>query len=65
MHQACVHSAWHDVSSIANLVVHWEQDPGNLESDLQAGANANYSLLWMFMWSTLMVRSPRLSLGFF
>ena len=34
-----------------------EQDPGNLESDLQAGANANYSLLWMFMWSTLMVRS--------
>ena len=31
------------------------QDPGNLESDLQAGAHANYSLLWMFMWSTLMV----------
>lgn len=37
------------------------QDPGNLESDLQAGAHAGYSLLWMFMWSTMMVRERCLS----
>lgn len=36
------------------------QDPGNLESDLQAGAHAGYSLLWMFMWSTMMVRTHAL-----
>ncbi|GAB4814358.1 hypothetical protein N2152v2_001404 [Parachlorella kessleri] len=29
-------------------------DPGNLESDLQAGARTGYSLLWMLMWSTIM-----------
>ncbi|CAI9115919.1 OLC1v1016932C1 [Oldenlandia corymbosa var. corymbosa] len=29
-------------------------DPGNLEGDLQAGAIAGYSLLWLLMWSTLM-----------
>ncbi|XP_010547534.1 PREDICTED: metal transporter Nramp4 [Tarenaya hassleriana] len=27
-------------------------DPGNLESDLQAGAIAGYSLLWLLMWAT-------------
>ncbi|KAJ8437000.1 hypothetical protein Cgig2_010345 [Carnegiea gigantea] len=29
-------------------------DPGNLESDLQAGAIGGYSLLWLLMWSTAM-----------
>ncbi|XP_062101296.1 metal transporter Nramp2 [Humulus lupulus] len=29
-------------------------DPGNLEGDLQAGAIAGYSLLWLLMWSTIM-----------
>ncbi|KAI4354069.1 hypothetical protein L6164_002969 [Bauhinia variegata] len=29
-------------------------DPGNLERDLQAGAIAGYSLLWLLMWSTIM-----------
>ncbi|KAL3655258.1 Natural resistance-associated macrophage protein 2 [Castilleja foliolosa] len=29
-------------------------DPGNLEGDLQAGAIAGYSLLWLLLWSTLM-----------
>ncbi|XP_030514593.2 metal transporter Nramp2-like [Rhodamnia argentea] len=29
-------------------------DPGNLEGDLQAGAIAGYSLLWLLMWATLM-----------
>lgn len=28
-------------------------DPGNLESDLQAGANSGYKLLWVLMYSTL------------
>jgi len=27
-------------------------DPGNLEGDLQAGAIAGYSLLWLTMWAT-------------
>ena len=27
-------------------------DPGNLEGDLQAGAVAGYSLLWLLMWAT-------------
>lgn len=27
-------------------------DPGNLEGDLQAGATAGYSLLWLLMWAT-------------
>lgn len=27
-------------------------DPGNLESDLQAGAIAGYSLLWLLLWAT-------------
>lgn len=27
-------------------------DPGNLEGDLQAGASAGYSLLWLLMWAT-------------
>jgi natural resistance-associated macrophage protein len=26
-------------------------DPGNLESDLQAGAIAGYSLLWLLFWA--------------
>lgn len=29
-------------------------DPGNLEGDLQAGAIAGYSLLWLLLWATLM-----------
>ena len=29
-------------------------DPGNLEGDLQAGAVAGYSLLWLLMWTTIM-----------
>ncbi|RZC01625.1 metal transporter Nramp2-like [Glycine soja] len=29
-------------------------DPGNLEGDLQAGAIAGYTLLWLLMWSTIM-----------
>ncbi|KAJ3673932.1 hypothetical protein LUZ60_005924 [Juncus effusus] len=28
-------------------------DPGNLEGDLQAGAIAGYSLLWLLTWSTI------------
>ncbi|KAI8476617.1 MAG: natural resistance-associated macrophage protein-domain-containing protein [Monoraphidium minutum] len=29
-------------------------DPGNLESDLQVGARAGYSLLWVLLWSTVL-----------
>lgn len=29
-------------------------DPGNLESDLQAGAYAGYQLIWVLFWSTFM-----------
>lgn len=29
-------------------------DPGNLEADLQAGAIAGYSLLWLLFWATAM-----------
>lgn len=29
-------------------------DPGNLEGDLQSGAIAGYSLLWLVMWATAM-----------
>ncbi|KAK7093057.1 metal transporter nramp1 homolog [Littorina saxatilis] len=29
-------------------------DPGNIESDLQSGAVAQYKLLWVLMWSTVM-----------
>lgn len=29
-------------------------DPGNLEGDLQSGAIAGYSLLWLLMWATMM-----------
>ncbi|KAF9593886.1 hypothetical protein IFM89_025820 [Coptis chinensis] len=29
-------------------------DPGNLERDLQSGAIAGYSLLWLLMWATIM-----------
>ncbi|XP_021907986.1 metal transporter Nramp3-like [Carica papaya] len=36
------------LSSIAFL------DPGNLEGDLQAGAIAGYSLLWLLLWATAM-----------
>jgi lysozyme family protein len=31
-------------------------DPGNLESDLQAGAQTGYTILWVLLWSTIMVR---------
>lgn len=29
-------------------------DPGNIESDLQSGAAANYQLLWVLMWATVL-----------
>eukprot|EP00879_Flechtneria_rotunda_P004685 GHRR01004949.1.p1 GENE.GHRR01004949.1~~GHRR01004949.1.p1 ORF type:complete len:566 (+),score=198.80 GHRR01004949.1:1074-2771(+) len=29
-------------------------DPGNLESDLQVGANAGYALLWVLLWCTIL-----------
>lgn len=29
-------------------------DPGNIESDLQAGSVAQYKLLWVLLWSTVM-----------
>ncbi|XP_064455340.1 natural resistance-associated macrophage protein 2-like isoform X2 [Ornithodoros turicata] len=29
-------------------------DPGNIESDLQAGAVADYQLLWVLLWSTIL-----------
>ncbi|KAL6551758.1 Metal transporter [Orobanche gracilis] len=29
-------------------------DPGNLEGDLQSGAIAGYSLLWLLFWATVM-----------
>merc|ERR1712212_1416927 len=29
-------------------------DPGNIESDLQSGANAQYKLLWVLMWATIL-----------
>eukprot|EP00123_Amoebidium_parasiticum_P010690 comp20251_c0_seq2/m.25331 comp20251_c0_seq2/g.25331 ORF comp20251_c0_seq2/g.25331 comp20251_c0_seq2/m.25331 type:complete len:151 (-) comp20251_c0_seq2:64-516(-) len=29
-------------------------DPGNIESDLQAGALGVYSLLWVLLWSTIL-----------
>lgn len=35
------------------------QDPGNLEGDLQAGAAAGYTLLWVLVWSTVMVSLTR------
>lgn len=31
-------------------------DPGNLEADLQTGAKAGYTLLWVVLFSTIMVR---------
>ena len=31
-------------------------DPGNLESDLQAGAQTGYTVLWVLLWSTALVR---------
>jgi hypothetical protein len=33
------------------------QDPGNLESDLQSGAQTGYTLCWVIMWSTIMVHA--------
>mmetsp|Transcript_42838 Transcript_42838/g.111089 ORF Transcript_42838/g.111089 Transcript_42838/m.111089 type:complete len:566 (-) Transcript_42838:287-1984(-) len=43
-------------------------DPGNLESDLQAGVRYGYSLLWVLLWATLaglliQVLTVRLALG--
>jgi Mn2+/Fe2+ NRAMP family transporter len=35
-------------------VLTWPQDPGNLESDLQTGATAGYSLLWVVLATTFM-----------
>lgn len=29
-------------------------DPGNIESDLQSGAIAEFSLLWVLLWSTVL-----------
>ncbi len=31
-------------------------DPGNLESDLQAGSRAGYTLGWVLLWATCVVR---------
>ncbi len=41
------------------MQVFCSQDPGNLEGDLQAGANTGYILLWVLVWSTVMVRTDR------
>lgn len=49
-------------SSIAKLQAFMLQDPGNLEGDLQAGAAAGYTLLWVLVWSTVMVSFLRLAL---
>merc|ERR1712241_1264673 len=41
-------------------------DPGNIESDLQSGTVANYKLLWVLMWATvlgLVVQRLALRLG--
>ena len=35
--------------------IHGVQDPGNLESDLQAGAQGGYTLCWVLLWSTVVV----------
>lgn len=35
-------------------------DPGNIEGDLQAGAQAKYSLLWMLLWATVCVGGRRI-----
>lgn len=44
---------------------------GNLESDLQAGAQTGYTIMWVLLWSTIMVRMlimqanvPLYSIGF-
>ena len=29
-------------------------DPGNIESDLQSGATAEFKLLWVLMWATFL-----------
>ena len=29
-------------------------DPGNIESDMQSGAIAQYSLLWVTLWATVL-----------
>ena len=29
-------------------------DPGNIESDLQSGAIAEYQLLWVLFWATVL-----------
>ena len=29
-------------------------DPGNIESDMQSGAIAEYSLLWVLLWATVL-----------
>ena len=29
-------------------------DPGNIESDMQSGAIAQYSLLWVLLWATVL-----------
>ena len=29
-------------------------DPGNVESDLQSGATAQYKLLWVLLWATVL-----------
>ena len=37
-------------------------DPGNIESDLQSGAIAEYKLLWVLLWATVLgLMMPRLS----
>lgn len=29
-------------------------DPGNIESDLQSGVTAQYKLLWVLLWATVL-----------
>ncbi|KAI8989532.1 natural resistance-associated macrophage protein-domain-containing protein [Pilobolus umbonatus] len=41
----------HSKFSIKKLMQYTGPDPGNLESDLQAGAIAGYKLLWLLFWS--------------
>ncbi len=49
-------------SALYPLLTPRTQDPGNLESDLQAGAATGYTLLWLLGTTTLMVRDAWLSL---
>jgi natural resistance-associated macrophage protein len=36
------------------IVFFINSDPGNIESDMQAGTIARYKLLWVLVWSTIL-----------